>query len=35
MVFDAVDEPLQFFSNDKRENNVNVVDNLVEMPGMP
>ena len=34
-VFDAVDEPLQFFESSKQEENVDVVDNVVEMPGLP
>lgn len=34
-VFDAVDEPLQFFESSKQEENVDIVDNVVEMPGLP
>lgn len=32
---EAVDEPLEFFENNNQEKNVDVVDNVVEMPGLP
>lgn len=33
--FEAVDEPLEFFGISEQEKTVNVVDNIVEIPGLP